>query len=138
MSSKDELLIELALGKKVNVMVAHQLTAIMDGIKKTLNQSFNCDNIDELKGQILCERPNSSIYKFDGHYQLEQSSEKIQLNASNLLLRGMSLRNTDHVHGLVVFTGHETKVMKNNTQPKYKFSRLELLMNLTVKIIILF
>ena len=45
MSSKDELLIELALGKKVNVMVAHQLTAIMDGIKKTLNQSKFLDVI---------------------------------------------------------------------------------------------
>ena len=50
----------------------------------------------------------------------------------------MSLKNTDFVFGIVVFTGHETKVMKNNTDPKYKFSRLELLMNLTVKIIILF
>jgi len=45
MNSKDELLIELALGKKVNVMVAHQLTAIMDGINKTINQSKFLDVI---------------------------------------------------------------------------------------------
>ena len=45
MNSKDELLIELALGKKINVMVAHQLTAIMDGIKKTINQSKFLDVI---------------------------------------------------------------------------------------------
>ena len=45
MNSKDELFIELALGKKINVMVAHQLTAIMDGIKKTMNQSKFLDVI---------------------------------------------------------------------------------------------
>ena len=45
MSSKDELLIELALGKKINVMVAHQLTAIMDGVKRTINQSKFLDVI---------------------------------------------------------------------------------------------
>ena len=45
MNSKEELLIELALGKKINVMVAHQLTSIMDGIKKTINQSKFLDVI---------------------------------------------------------------------------------------------
>ena len=49
MPSKEAVLIELALGKKVNVMVAHQLTAIMDGGKKTINQSKFLDVIS-IKG----------------------------------------------------------------------------------------
>jgi hypothetical protein len=49
----------------------------------------------------------------------------------------MSLKNTDHIIGVVVFTGHETKVMKNNIIPKYKFSRLENLLNMSVYMIIL-
>ena len=32
------------------------------------------------------------------------------LNNSNVALRGMSLRNTEHVTGVVVYTGHETKI----------------------------
>lgn len=83
---------------------------------------YHSDNIDQICGQIICERPNSSIYKFDGHYQQNETSEKILLNSNNLLLRGMSLKNTDHIYGIVVFTGHETKVMQNNMTPIYKFS----------------
>ena len=57
------------------------------------------------------------------------NDEKISLNAEYVLLRGMSLRNTEYIHGVVVFTGHDTKVMQNSTSAKYKFSRLELLTN---------
>lgn len=38
----------------------------------------------------------------------------------------MSLRNTDYIYGMVVFTGHETKVMMNSADAKYKKSRLDL------------
>ena len=49
----------------------------------------------------------------------------------------MSLRNTDYIYGVVVFTGHESKVMQNNIIPKYKFSRLENMLNMSVYMIIL-
>ncbi len=45
LKSKDEVLIEIALGKKMNVMVAHQLTSIMDGVKKTRTQTKFLDVI---------------------------------------------------------------------------------------------
>ena len=43
--SKDEILTDIALGKKVNVMVAHQLTSIMDGAKNTKKQGKFLDVI---------------------------------------------------------------------------------------------
>ena len=60
---------------------------------------------------------------------------QISLNADNVLLRGMSVRNTEYVHGVVIFTGHDTKVMKNSANSKYKFSKLELLSNFSILII---
>lgn len=45
LKSKDDVLVDIALGKKVNVMVAHQLTNIMDGVKKAKNQSKFLDVI---------------------------------------------------------------------------------------------
>jgi len=47
----------------------------------------------------------------------------------------MSLRNTESIYGLVVFTGHETKVMKNSEQSKHKASRLEVATNNSIKLI---
>ena len=38
-------MVDIALGKKVNVMVAHQLTNIMDGVKKAKSQSKFLDVI---------------------------------------------------------------------------------------------
>jgi len=46
-----------------------------------------------------------------------------------LLLRGSSLKNTPYVYGICIFSGHETKVMKNSANAKYKFSSLEIHMN---------
>ena len=44
-NSKDEILMDIALGKKVNVMVAHQLTSIMDGANNTKKQGKFLDVI---------------------------------------------------------------------------------------------
>ena len=53
---------------------------------------------------------------------IKQISNSVPLNAENLMLRGSSLRNTEYVYGISVFTGHDTKVMLNNASAKYKFS----------------
>ena len=45
LKNKDQILTDIALGKRVNIMVAHQLTSIMDGAKKTLNQTKLLDVI---------------------------------------------------------------------------------------------
>jgi guanosine-3',5'-bis(diphosphate) 3'-pyrophosphohydrolase len=45
LDSKDNILIDIALGKRVNVMVAHQLTNIIDGAKQTNKQTKFLDVI---------------------------------------------------------------------------------------------
>jgi hypothetical protein len=39
----------------------------------------------------------------------------IPLGPDQMLLRGAQIRNTPWLYGLVVFTGHETKLMRNAT-----------------------
>lgn len=56
----------------------------------------------------------------------------ISLNVENLLLRGSRLRNTDFIVGVAIYQGHDTKIMQNSAQAKYKFSKLELSMNTTI------
>ena len=59
------------------------------------------------------------------------------LGPDQILLRGASMRNTDFAYGLVVFTGHETKIMKNSVKSMAKFSKLELATNKYIIIIVL-
>ena len=86
-----------------------------------------------LDGQIVCEKPNNAIYKYEGTLNFKfhggYMSDKVALNVENLLLRGSSLKNTPYVYGVCVFSGHDTKVMQNSAPAKRKYSRLEIYMN---------
>lgn len=48
------------------------------------------------------------------------------------MLRGSSLRQTDWVVGLVTFTGHFTRIMKNSVGARTKFSRIEKQTNIQI------
>ena len=63
--------------------------------------------------------------------------DTISLGPENVLLRGMNLRNTESIYGLVVYTGHDTKVMRNSASAKYKFSKLEKMMNKAILIVLI-
>ena len=51
------------------------------------------------------------------------------LSAENFLLRGSILRNTAFIYGVVVYVGHNTKIMMNSTVSKVKVSRNERMLN---------
>lgn len=90
----------------------------------------------DVDGEIICEKPNNAIYKFEGMAKIKQIESEVPLNADNLILRGSSLRNTNYVYGISIFTGHDTKVMLNNASARYKFSTLEKLTNHAILIIV--
>lgn len=70
--------------------------------------------LSNLSGIVECEGPNNAIYKFEGMVKIPQKEAGISLNADNLLLRGMSLRNTEFVYGVTIYSGHDTKIMQNS------------------------
>lgn len=49
----------------------------------------------------------------------------ISLDANQMLLRGSSLRNTEYIYGIVIYTGHESKIMKNSPKSRNKLSKIE-------------
>ncbi|CAM8946147.1 unnamed protein product [Rhodiola kirilowii] len=106
-------------------------TANLDGetnlkIRKALEKTWDVlapDKAIDFKGDIHSEQPNNSLYTFTGNLIIE--SQTLPLSPNQLLLRGCSLRNTKHIVGVVVFTGHETKVMMNSMKVPSKRSTLE-------------
>ncbi|GLU04818.1 hypothetical protein SLE2022_219490 [Rubroshorea leprosula] len=72
---------------------------------------------------IKCEDPNANLYSFIGTMELEEQQHP--LSPQQLLLRDSKLRNTEYIYGAVIFTGHDTKVIQNSTNPPSKRSRIE-------------
>jgi phospholipid-translocating ATPase len=85
---------------------------------------------------IECEQPNEHLYKFDGAITM-LDGQTIALSSDMFLLRGSSLRNTEWVYGVAVFTGHETKVMRNSSNSKAKKSKIELVTDKYILVTIL-
>lgn len=95
--------------------------------KQTQTYFENDAKLDNLIATIRCECPNPMIYQFRGVFKLENS--EITMSPNQMLLRGSSLKNTDYIIGIVVYTGHETKIMLNSPKSKNKYSKLEAEMN---------
>ncbi|XP_042480914.1 probable phospholipid-transporting ATPase 4 isoform X1 [Macadamia integrifolia] len=77
----------------------------------------------DFTGIIRCEDPNPNLYTFVGN--LEYDRQVYALDPSQILLRDSKLRNTAYVYGVVIFTGHDSKVMQNSTRSPSKRSRIE-------------
>ncbi|XP_015416471.1 PREDICTED: probable phospholipid-transporting ATPase VD isoform X2 [Myotis davidii] len=79
---------------------------------------------EKFSSRIECESPNNDLSRFRGFLE-HANKERVGLGKENLLLRGCTIRNTEAVVGIVVYAGHETKAMLNNSGPRYKRSKLE-------------
>ncbi|KAF7095101.1 hypothetical protein CFC21_097342 [Triticum aestivum] len=76
-----------------------------------------------LRQIVKCEDPNANLYSFVG--TMDYKGMQHPLSPQQLLLRDSKLRNTDYIYGAVIFTGHDTKVMQNATEPPSKRSKIE-------------
>lgn len=89
------------------------------------------EHLKLLNGGIKMEHPNNLIDSFTGVIDLSKSQidveddGKLAIQPANLLLRGCVLRNTEWVFGLVINTGHDTKIMMSATTGAAKTSSLE-------------
>lgn len=95
--------------------------------KNTQSLYKNHDMLDSFTGNIKCEDPNPMIYQFSGILKISQGINA--LTSDQFLLRGSSLKNTDWIVGVVVYTGHQSKIMLNSSKSQVKFSSNEHQMN---------
>ncbi|KAF7710614.1 probable phospholipid-transporting ATPase VD isoform X1 [Silurus meridionalis] len=119
--------------------VCHIETANLDGetnlkqrqVVKHLPQEGSEFNPESFSSRIECENPNDDLRRFRG-YMEHPNNVRIGLHNENLLLRSCTVRNTETVIGIVVYAGHETKAMQNNSGPRYKRSKLERKLNIDI------
>lgn len=80
-------------------------------------------SVNDFMAVIKCEDPNENLYSFVG--TLYYDGKQYPLSLQQILLRDSKLKNTEYIYGVVVFTGHDTKVMQNATDPPSKRSKIE-------------
>ncbi|XP_026185455.1 probable phospholipid-transporting ATPase VB [Mastacembelus armatus] len=86
---------------------------------------------ESFSSTVVCEKPNNNLNHFKC-YVAKPDTEKVGAGIESLLLRGCTVRNTDHAIGFVVYAGHETKSMLNSGRSRYKRSKLERKLNMDV------
>ncbi|XP_036106000.1 probable phospholipid-transporting ATPase IH isoform X1 [Molossus molossus] len=90
------------------------------------------EDIDGLHATIECEQPQPDLYKFVGRINVynDQNDPVVRpLGSENLLLRGATLKNTEKIFGVAIYTGMETKMALNYQSKSQKRSAVEKSMN---------
>jgi phospholipid-transporting ATPase len=108
--------------------------------------------LHKVQGEIECELPNENLSSWKGKVTVTsglKSNNKKQTNIeeaanierenlnnnpiyckiSNIILKGCVLKNTDYICGIVVYSGKNTKIMKNSKSARIKVSSVLKIMN---------
>uniref|UniRef100_A0A8C4WMC5 Phospholipid-transporting ATPase n=1 Tax=Gopherus evgoodei TaxID=1825980 RepID=A0A8C4WMC5_9SAUR len=111
--------------------ICHLETANLDGetnLKQRQVVKGFSNQVELFQNTIVCEKPNNDLNKFNGF----PDHKRIGFGSESLLLRGCTIRNTEIAIGIVIYAGHETKAMLNNSGPRYKRSKIERRMNIDI------
>uniref|UniRef100_A0A7S3A2G3 Phospholipid-transporting ATPase n=2 Tax=Rhodosorus marinus TaxID=101924 RepID=A0A7S3A2G3_9RHOD len=125
--------------------VLYVSTAQLDGetnLKRHLVTQATKDLTDAaqvhaLDGKAEVSGPNPQFEVFQGSVKLAGAEDAVPVDSLNLILRGSTLRNTEEVHALVVYTGVDSKVALNMRDPPSKMCQLDRTLNWTVLMIFL-
>ncbi|CAM9262124.1 unnamed protein product, partial [Hapterophycus canaliculatus] len=122
--------------------------------KVLLGRVDNHKDLESFSGQIIMEHPNKAIASFSGSLEaslkprgkdheargsqggegsIRPRTVKEPITPENLLLRGTVLRNTKWATGMVISTGHDTKVMMSIAKAPEKTSHLNSRVNTEIK-----
>lgn len=131
-----------SLDGETNLKVRHALHC-----GRKVRHARDCEKSEFI---VESEAPHPNLYAYNGAVRWDQRdpdyldaprTEMVEpITINNMLLRGCSLRNTEWILGVVVFTGVETKIMLNSGETPTKRPQLakDLNWNVIYNFIILF
>ena len=125
-----------SLDGETNLKMRNALPLTFDALGSSeRDEEAKIEIIKKYRGKILMEHPNKILEDFNGVCTIEDG--RVNIQHSNILLRGCVLRNTEYIFGIVVNTGHDTKIMMSTTGTPSKTSLLETNAALQIRYIIL-
>ncbi|KAJ2890359.1 hypothetical protein IWW38_004179, partial [Coemansia aciculifera] len=126
------------LGQKQNTLPFRQSPLAATDVRPPLASHFGGDDeptapFDPLSAASASNASSDGLGKsLPNNVDYSSTPMVAPFSISNVLLRGMTVRNTDWVVGIVMYTGEQTKIVLNSGPPPYKRSRIERIMNIQV------
>jgi magnesium-transporting ATPase (P-type) len=87
------------------------------------------EELADFKAVVRCDAPDPSLDRWEGLLSTKREERDLPCSIKNLLLRGVTLKNTEYAHGIVLYVGNHTKIMMNAKKPPNKVTRLMLMIN---------
>ncbi|MCP9259162.1 Phospholipid-transporting ATPase tat-1 [Dirofilaria immitis] len=107
------------LDGETNLKIRQALECTSDLIVSAAIKDFQC--------KIECEHPNQNVNEFTG--TLHMHDLRRPLSISQLLLRGARLKHTQWICGVVLYTGHDSKLLMNSKIAPLKQSKIDVITN---------
>lgn len=104
-----------------------------ESLAATRKFAFGPSDREKVQYFVKCEEPDQDLYRFAGNLSIDGRMHS--LSEKQFVLRGSTLMNTKWATLLIVYTGHETKLMKNARPSHHKLSRVEVLTSKTVVVV---
>ncbi|BDA48078.1 probable phospholipid-transporting ATPase 7 [Coccomyxa sp. Obi] len=96
----------------------------------------------QLLGVLSCETPNPDLHNFIGNFSYRPSSGhevmKVPVTINEILLRGCTLKNSGCAHGVVVYTGPESRIQMNAAEPPRKVGAFDRFLNVQITLVLVF
>uniref|UniRef100_A0A669BIQ5 Phospholipid-transporting ATPase n=1 Tax=Oreochromis niloticus TaxID=8128 RepID=A0A669BIQ5_ORENI len=96
-------------------------------------KAYNAEKeVDTIHATIECEQPQPDLYKsvtYTHTHTHTRTHAHTPLGSENLLLRGATLKNTEYIYAVAIYTGMETKMALNYQSKSQKRSAVEKSMN---------
>ena len=96
--------------------------------KKNIENIFAKNyEIGEEISYIEVDQPNKDINRINGKIIFDGQTKFFDIK--NTAIRGAILKNTKFIYGIIIYTGNETKIMKNFIKTRSKFAYLDKLVD---------
>ncbi|CRG96436.1 guanylyl cyclase, putative [Plasmodium gallinaceum] len=106
-------------------------------VNETRNET-SIYGVCNIKGRIVCEKPDSNMESFNGSLKLDAHPRATSLSINNVVFKGSHIKNTDYIFGVIIYTGVDTKIIKNILKNSYKSGYVNKELNIYTIIAIFF
>jgi len=92
-------------------------------VENLKNIQIDLEELKSSSGNIITNYSDENLSEWEGIINYNNLKDVICC-MDNMMLKGTILKNTEYIYGIVIYAGHQTKIMKNSHKPEPKISKM--------------